>query len=117
MLDSIDIAPERWPTSALIDWMGILQRVESIPDRGRRLEEVGHILRARMAGSGTGLAFALSDENDSWWLMSGPQANMAKFMLLASCIRAAGDAAPGRLGYDDGQFAGYAGHQKVCRPL
>jgi uncharacterized protein YfaS (alpha-2-macroglobulin family) len=83
MLDSIDIAPERWPTSALIDWMGILQRVESIPDRGRRLEEVGHILRARMAGSGTGLAFALSDENDSWWLMSGPQANMAKFMLLA----------------------------------
>jgi len=83
MLDSIEIAPERWPTSALIDWMGILQRVENIPDRGRRLEEVRHALRARMSGSGTGLAFADSDRNDSWWLMSGPQANMAKFMLLA----------------------------------
>ncbi len=83
MLDSIDIAPDRWPTSALIDWMSVLQRVPQISARAAQYAQVGQILRARMSGSGTGLVFADNQQNDSWWLMLGPQANMAKFMLVA----------------------------------
>src|SRR5204862_4375800 len=33
MLGSIQILPEQWPTSALIDWLGILSRVQDIPQR------------------------------------------------------------------------------------
>ena len=33
MLESITVDPALWPTSALIDWIGILQRVEDIPER------------------------------------------------------------------------------------
>ena len=33
MLQSITLEPNLWPTSAVLDWLGILQRVEAIPDR------------------------------------------------------------------------------------
>ena len=39
MLDSITIAPNQWPTSALIDWIGILKRVDDVPQRERRIDE------------------------------------------------------------------------------
>lgn len=94
MLDSIDIAPDRWPTSGVIDWMSILQRLENIPGRAQKYEQAGQVLRARMSGSGTGLIFADNTQNDSWWLMSGPQANMAKFMLLAMDDKAWEDEVP-----------------------
>src|SRR5690606_35235643 len=44
-LDSIRIAPERWSTSSVIDWLSILQRVEDIPQRLERMQEAENILR------------------------------------------------------------------------
>ena len=41
MLDSITIDPPLWPTSALVDWIGILQRVPSLPQRDPRLRQRG----------------------------------------------------------------------------
>ena len=37
MLDSITIEPNLWPTSAVLDWWSILQRVPTIADRDARL--------------------------------------------------------------------------------
>jgi hypothetical protein len=48
MLDAIAIDPARWPTSALIDWIGILQRVKGVKDREARREEALSILRSRL---------------------------------------------------------------------
>ncbi|NYT36945.1 alpha-2-macroglobulin [Allopusillimonas soli] len=82
LLDSIQIDPDRWPTSAVIDWMAILRRTPSIADAQEKLAQAGHVLRARMAASGTALWFADDVRNNSWWMMSGPQSNLAKLMLV-----------------------------------
>ncbi len=37
MLDTITIEPTLWPTSALLDWLNILQRLESAAETGRTL--------------------------------------------------------------------------------
>jgi uncharacterized protein YfaS (alpha-2-macroglobulin family) len=83
MLGSIVIDPAAWPTSALIDWMAILQRVPGIPEQGARLKQVRQLLLARMAARGTELALKPDARNDTWWLMAGPEANQAKLVLTA----------------------------------
>ena len=66
MLGSIVIDPAAWPTSALIDWMAILQRVRGIPEQGARLKQARQLLLARMAVRGTELVFSPDPRNDSW---------------------------------------------------
>lgn len=82
MLDSIAIAPDRWPTSALISWLGVLQRLPTIPNRDAQLEQVRQALVARMVERGTTAVFA-DEDGEAWWLMLGPETNMARLLLLA----------------------------------
>jgi hypothetical protein len=84
MLGSITIAPATWPTSALLDWWAVLRRVEAIPDRAARLEEVQRTLRARLIQGGTTLRLSTEDSDHWWWLMEGPDANAARLLLAAS---------------------------------
>ncbi|MBK9364018.1 MAG: alpha-2-macroglobulin [Rubrivivax sp.] len=81
LLGSIHLTPNQWPTAALIDWLQILQRLDDIPDRARRLAEAQQILRARLAWSGTTLRFSTEASDDWWWLMDGADANAAKLIL------------------------------------
>ncbi|MGH6609440.1 MAG: alpha-2-macroglobulin family protein, partial [Burkholderiaceae bacterium] len=53
ILESIEIAPNLWPTSAVLDWMSLLKQLPAIPKRAERLAEAQQILRSRMAFSGT----------------------------------------------------------------
>lgn len=80
MLDSIEIAPDRWPTGTVIDWLSILQRVQEIPHRAERMQQAEQILMARMLNRGTELVFA-RDEGSQWWLMRSPQVDAARLML------------------------------------
>lgn len=82
MLESIEIAPTLWPTSALLDWIGILQRVEGIPRRAERLAEARNQLRQRMDFSGTALAFSTERDDHLWWLMVSPDVNAARAPLV-----------------------------------
>lgn len=81
MLGSIDLTPNTWPTAALIDWLRVLQRVEGVPERARRLAEAQQILRARLTYSGTTLRFSTEEEDFWWWLMDSADANAAKLIL------------------------------------
>ncbi len=81
MLGSIEIVPDRWPTSAVIDWLAILQRVSSIPNRQASLAHAREIIQARMLSRGAELVFADDAQNNWWWLMLGPEVNAAKLML------------------------------------
>jgi uncharacterized protein YfaS (alpha-2-macroglobulin family) len=81
MLDSITIEPNRWPTSAVIDWLALLQRMPGIPDRAARLKQARQIIQARLLSRGTELAFADDAQNNWWWLMGSSEANAAKLML------------------------------------
>jgi hypothetical protein len=81
LLGSIALTPAQWPTSALIDWMSILRQLETVPERGRRLDEAQQLLRARLAYSGTTLRFASEASDHWWWLMEGADANAARLIL------------------------------------
>jgi len=81
MLGSITIAPNQWPTHAVIDWLGILQRVTDVPQRTQRLAEAQQVLRARLSFQGTRLGFSTEREDGWWWLMANADANSARLLL------------------------------------
>ena len=83
MTGPLAIAPAQWPTSAVIDWLSVLQRVGTYPDRDRRIDEARQVLRSRLTWSGTTLRFTREDDDFWWWLMESPDANAARLILAA----------------------------------
>ena len=81
MLDSITLDPALWPTSALIDWIGILQRVESVARRRERLREALGLLRARLNFQGTVMTFSTERTDALWWLMVSADVNANRALL------------------------------------
>lgn len=81
MLDSISIDPNRWPTSALIDWLAVLQRVPGIPQQQMRLDQARQLIQARLLDRGTTAVFGDDAQNNWWWLMVSAETNLAKLIL------------------------------------
>jgi uncharacterized protein YfaS (alpha-2-macroglobulin family) len=81
MLDSINLEPNLWPTSALIDWVDILQRVPQLPDAGARARTALGILRARLNFQGTTLGFSTEHGDALWWLMISADSNANRLLL------------------------------------
>ena len=81
MLTSFTVAPDLWPTSAVLDWLNILKRVTDIPDRDRQSAEAQQILHSRLNFQGTIMTFS-SEKNDAlWWLMISPDLNANRAVL------------------------------------
>jgi hypothetical protein len=78
MLEALAITPNQWPTSALIDYLSILQKLASVPDREAKLKQVVALLRARMDLRGTTLNWSGGTRDDLWWLMVSPDLNAAR---------------------------------------
>ncbi|MGN6314695.1 alpha-2-macroglobulin family protein [Trinickia sp.] len=81
MLESIEVAPNQWPTSAVLDYYAILSRVKEIPQRDQKLAQTEQIIRARLTYQGTRLTFSTADSDDLWWLMTGSETNAARTAL------------------------------------
>lgn len=81
MTGSIAIAPNQWPTSAVIDWLNILKRVQDVPRRQQRIEEADNVLRARLGYQGTRLVFSTEQDDYWWWLMVNGDVNTARLLL------------------------------------
>ncbi|MFC0397169.1 alpha-2-macroglobulin family protein [Paraburkholderia rhizosphaerae] len=81
MLDSIEIAPNQWPTSAVLDYYAVLSRVKGIAQRDEKLAQVEQIVRARLTYQGTRLTFSTESGDDLWWLMTSPETNAARVAL------------------------------------
>jgi len=82
MLGSITIAPDQWPTSAMLDYYAILSRVEGIPNRDDKRAQAEQIIRARLTYQGTRLTFSTERDDDLWWLMTGAETNAARTALI-----------------------------------
>ncbi|MFO1418887.1 MAG: MG2 domain-containing protein [Methylotetracoccus sp.] len=82
MLGSITIAPNLWPTSAVLDWLGILKRVETIPNRAARHQEAEQILRSRLTFRGSTMGFSSEDNDRLWWLMTSIDSNAVRTIAL-----------------------------------
>ncbi len=80
-LESIAIDPALWPTSALIDWIGILKRVKGVPQRDERLKEALGLLRARLNFQGTVMTFSTERNDALWWLMISPDVNANRALI------------------------------------
>ena len=92
MLGSITIAPNQWPTHAVIDWLNILKRIPSVPKRDERLAEATQILKSRLSYQGTKLIFSTEADDYWWWLMVNSDVNTARLMLAVMDVPAwAGD--------------------------
>ena len=85
MLDTIEIEPGLWPTSALIDWIGILQRMETeqrdAPRRAEQLKEALGLLRARLNFQGTVMTFSTERSDALWWLMVSTDVNANRALI------------------------------------
>jgi hypothetical protein len=84
MLGSVAWTPAAWPTSALLDAWSLYRRVDSLPERTARLDELQRLVRSRLIAGGTTLKFTTEESDDWWWLMDGPDANAARLLLAAS---------------------------------
>src|SRR5262249_43890695 len=81
MVDSITVDPPLWPTSGLLDWIGILQRVEDVPRRDELLGEALSQLRARINFQGTVMSFATERSDVLWWLMVSADVNANRALI------------------------------------
>ncbi|WP_066156946.1 alpha-2-macroglobulin family protein [Hydrogenophaga pseudoflava] len=81
LLQSVEIAPNQWPTHAVIDWINVLRRVSDIPKRDEKLAEANNILRARLSYQGSKLVFSTEAEDRWWWLMQNGDVNTARLLL------------------------------------
>jgi uncharacterized protein YfaS (alpha-2-macroglobulin family) len=85
---SLEIDPQRLPTSALIDWYLIAKRLTGLPQRAARLAAAERELRNRLSTLGGRLVFANERADDWWWLMVSSDANA--FRLIEAVIDDAG---------------------------
>jgi len=83
MLDSLQLTPNLWPTSAVLDWIDILTRLEGVPNRATRLAEARNLLRARVTYNGTTMTFSTERLDALWWLMISTDSNAARFLMTA----------------------------------
>ncbi|MFN0041096.1 MAG: alpha-2-macroglobulin family protein [Burkholderiales bacterium] len=80
-LDSIEAAPNLWPTSAVIDWHGLMKRGVNLKDRERHFAQAEQILRSRLNFQGTTLGFSTERQDYLWWLMVSGDVNANRVLL------------------------------------
>jgi uncharacterized protein YfaS (alpha-2-macroglobulin family) len=80
LVSSIDLMPNQWPTSAVIDWLLVLRRTESIPKRADRITEAEQILRSRLNFQGTRLTFSTEKDDNWWWFMANADVNSNRIL-------------------------------------
>ncbi len=81
LLATLTIEPPRWPTAAVLDWMGILQRLDAVPERSKRLQEAEAVLRSRLNLQGTVLTLSEQKADRLWWLMTSPDTTAVRALL------------------------------------
>lgn len=81
MLESIRIAPQEWPTHAVIDWLRILQQTPQVPAHEERLQEAQQVLKTRLSYTGSQMGFSTEAQDQWWWLMQSAEVNVARLLL------------------------------------
>lgn len=83
-LDSFSHTPNLWPTTALLDWIALHERVTSLAERESRLKEARTILKSRLNFSGTIMTFSTERNDAWWWLMWNGDVNANRLLLAAN---------------------------------
>jgi len=94
LLSSVAVEPNLWPTSAVIDWIGVLKRTADIPDRAKKLAAAQQVLRSRLNLQGTAMGFSTERADGLWWLMVSPDVNAVRALLVVTDLEAWKEDAP-----------------------
>jgi hypothetical protein len=81
LVADLDWQPQHWPTSALLDWIAILGRVDGIPEHAARRAQAQRLLRARRVVQGAGLVFTTPQADPLWWLMGSQDVDAVRAVL------------------------------------
>ena len=81
MLDSLRIDPNLLPTSALLDWIAILEHTPGIDGADAKITQAFGLLRARLTFQGTTLGFSTERTDALWWLMISADSNANRLLL------------------------------------
>lgn len=81
LLDSITVEPNLWPTSAVLDFINVLIRVDGIKDAQTRLSAARQVIRSRLNFQGTTLGFSTEGADYMWWLMVNADVNAVKSII------------------------------------
>nr|MCU0734609.1 MG2 domain-containing protein [Methylotetracoccus sp.] len=84
MLGTLTLEPKLWPTSAVIDWLSILDRVRDIPQRDTRRREALQILQSRFTVRGTTMVLSAETKERLWWLMRSADVDTVRAILTLS---------------------------------
>jgi len=81
MLESLQFEPTELPTSALIDWFNILNRIDGIKNSSKKLKDSERLIRNRVRIESRMLQFSRGVSDDTWWFMSGRNSNASRLVL------------------------------------
>jgi hypothetical protein len=84
MLEVLELNPQKMSTAMLLDWLSLLDRAATIPQRASRQVEATNLLRARLTYQGSRIGFTTEAADNAWWLMGNGDVNAARLLLLAS---------------------------------
>lgn len=83
LISTIEITPNVWPTSAVLDWWMILRRSPQLPNQAGALKVAQQILRARLNFQGSMMGFSTEKQDRLSWLMTSIDANSVRLLLAA----------------------------------
>ncbi len=81
LLSALSVAPNLWPTSALLDWWELLKRWPTAAQRDQRLREAEQLVRSRLTLHGTVMGFSAEHAGGLPWLMVDSDGNAARLLL------------------------------------
>jgi uncharacterized protein YfaS (alpha-2-macroglobulin family) len=79
-ISTIRTDPVFWPTSTIISWINILNRM-TLQEKDKRLAEANRVLRARLVLSGTQMNVPEDSMDNLWWLMVTGDVNASRLIL------------------------------------
>ncbi|KQT41165.1 MULTISPECIES: alpha-2-macroglobulin [unclassified Methylophilus] len=82
MLEPLEISPNLWPSSGVIDWLSVLQKLPEIPEHDEKLKQARQVLQSRLTFSGTTMNFSTEKQDYLWWLMVSPDLNAVRALRL-----------------------------------
>lgn len=81
MTGSLQIEPNLWPTSALIDWFQFLKRLNQTPEVVAKKAQADQIIRSRLNFQGTVMGFSTENIDQLWWMMVSTSVNSNRLIL------------------------------------
>ena len=82
LVSTIKPEPALWPSSALIDWISILQNTPTLAQREAYLRTALDALAARFTYTGKRLNFSNEANDDLWWMMTSADTNALRTLLV-----------------------------------